>query len=271
MKLHYPEGMKLHGDNACKYHGFEKYDWKTDRDKPAMFWLYFDEDYKLLANHTGKKIVFWHNSDVSKLYHGLQTEPPKWVGFYNLIKDPAVIHVTHNHLLRDELAMIGIHSIIRPVFWGDVNKFTPSIKLTDDVYMCANPGRGIEYGEFIFHSLAAALPNLNFHIFGIDPTNSIYPDNLKYYGWIPEDDMDETVKDFGYCIRWNKHDGSANVILKALLMGQYCITTVNYQGMTNLVKDYHDVLMLLSGENNAYLTTTDEVKQTINNFDFLDE
>jgi len=53
-KLYFPDpGMTLHGENAIKYHQFEKYNPDKDRNKPAMFWLYFDEDYKALANHTG--------------------------------------------------------------------------------------------------------------------------------------------------------------------------------------------------------------------------
>jgi len=147
MKLHYNiESMGLHGDNACKYHGFEKYNPLTDLKEPAMFWLYEEQSYKLLANHKGKKYIFWHNQDVM----GLMRMFSKYIP---VVRDQSIIHVCHNELLRDELASVGIYALIRPIFWGDASKYVPSERLTRDCYMTANKGRGVEYGEMIMNKI----------------------------------------------------------------------------------------------------------------------
>jgi hypothetical protein len=270
LKLHYPDpGMTLHGVNACLYHPFEKYNPAKDINKPCMFWLYFESDYKLFSEHKGKKYVFWHNSDV-KTGQPLNYRP-ELLKYYSLLRDNDVVHVTHNTLLRDDLAMIGIHAIVRPVFWGDINKYKSSDDVTKDIYMCSNPGRGVEYGEFIFNALAGEFPKWNFHIFGIDPTVSTYRDNVKYYGWITESEMDDIVSDFAICIRWNLHDGCANVILKALLMEQYCITTIDYSGLTNVAKSYSEIVkMIKETEKEEYnIFPNKHIKSIINNFDFI--
>jgi hypothetical protein len=198
--------------------------------------------------------------------------------YYQLVKNPEVTNVVHNECLRDDLAMIGIHSIIRPILWGDVEKYKPSENLTKNVYMSCNKGRGIEYGELIFHALAGQFPDWNFHIFGIDPSNSVYHDNLKYYGWIPEEEMDDIVKDFAICLRYNLHDGAANTILKALLMEQYCITTIDYQGMTNECHSYSEIVKGIESisreldrgrAKGSSLLKNSYVKTIINQFDFL--
>lgn len=225
-KLHYFEGMKLHGDNACKYHSFEKYEPLKHRNEPTMFWLYQENDYKLLANHQGKKFVFWHNADVP----GLMRVFSKYIP---VVRDPSIIHVCHNELLRDELASMGIYSLIRPIFWGDASKYVPTNEpLTKDCYMTANKGRGVEYGEMIMNALAWRFPDWTFHIFGIDPTIPVYCDNVKYYGWITEDEMDEIDKNFMVCFRFNQHDGFSQTVMKARMRGQIAITSIHYGSLT---------------------------------------
>ena len=240
IKLHYPNGMEIHGDNACKYLGFEKYDPQKDRDEPAMFWLYFLEDYKTLANHTGKKYVVWHNADVLLLSGKFSKE-------INIVRDPSITHICLNHCLEPELFQLGIYARHRYIFWSDVSKYTQSDKLTKDCYMCApgvdqgNPSRGPEYGEFIFNGLAWKYPDWRFHIFGIEPTLPEYCDNVKYYGWIPEDEMDDITKNFGLTLRYNFHDGFPQVVCKALLRGQYALTRLDYDGLTLTFRDMKEL------------------------------
>jgi len=228
--------MLLHGDNACKYHGFEKYNPLTDIKEPAMFWLYSENDYKLLAQHKGTKLVFWHNQDVWAIMPRHQFER-----FLPIVRDANITHICHNKLLRDELASAGIYALIRPIFWGDASKYVPTgDTLTKDCYMTANAGRGIEYGEMIMNTLAWNYKDWNFHIFGIDPTIPVYCDNLKYYGWIAEEEMDEINKNFMICFRFNQHDGYSQTVMKARMRGQAAITSIRYSD-TNYYKDFEEL------------------------------
>lgn len=190
IKLFSSAGMDLHYNNAIKYHPFEKYNPKKDNKKPAMFWCYFEEDYKALINHTGKKIICWHGSDVLWFYKSFQK-------YINLIRDPAVTHVFLNYVTQAEMFRIGVYGVKRYIFWADPTKFTPQTGLTKDAYIVAKKGNEEIYGESIVNSLAWKYPEWTFHIFGCSPTVPVYCDNVKYYGWIPEDEMDEITLKFG--------------------------------------------------------------------------
>jgi hypothetical protein len=264
INLHYFDGMKLHGDNACNQLGFAKYNLGKNTE-PAMFWLYCENDYKLLSRHKGQKYVFWHNQDVMGLLRMFKQYIP-------VARDPKIIHVCHNGVLRDELASIGIYALIRPTFWGDASKYKPTgDPLTKDCYITANAGRGAEYGEMIVNALAWALPDWQFHIFGIDPTISTYCDNVKYYGWVPEFEMDEINKNFAVCFRFNQHDGFSQTVMKALLRGQYAITSISYGNITYSYKSFDRLCDIFK-----YEFLTDNIKRHeiiesgyFNNFDYI--
>jgi hypothetical protein len=261
IKLHYFEGMKLHGDNACNCLGFEKYNHFADSTLPAMFWLYCENDYKLLASHKGKKFVFWHNADVMALMRMFSKYIP-------VVRDQSIVHVCHNELLRDELASMGIYSLIRPIFWGDITKYVPKkIAQTKDCYMTANAGRGAEYGEHIMNTLAWMFKDWNFHIFGIEPSISIYCDNLKYYGWITEEEMDRIDESFMICFRFNQHDGFSQTVMKARMRGQAAITSVKYPGVTDSYKTFDELSELFRGH--SPLLDIPISGEYFNNFDFL--
>ena len=252
----------MHGDNACRFHGFEKYDWRTDRNETAMFWLYFEDDYKYLAQHSGKKIVVWHGTDV-------QHFATKFAGkFVNEIRNPEIKHICLNYITQGELAQMGIMAELRYIFWGDASKYTRQTVFTKDAYMSANAGRGPEYGEFLINTLAWRFKDWNFHIFGIDPTISVYCDNIKYYGWIAEDVMDDITKNFKINLRLNMHDGFPQAMCKALLRGQEAITRLYYDNLTHVARDYRELVMKFEAiADGVTLNGQPDVKTMINNFD----
>jgi len=255
--------MQLHGDNACKYHGFEKYNPSTDIEKPTMFWLYDELSYRLLNEHRGQKYVFWHNQDVIGIGNMFKKYIP-------VVRDHEIIHVCHNKLLRDELASIGIYAIIRPIFWGDTEKYKPTSEpLTKDCYITANAGRGSEYGEHIINTLAWRFPDWKFHVFGIPPTILAHCDNLIYYGWIPEDEMDEINKNFMICFRFNYHDGFSQTVMKARMRGQRAITSINYD-VCNHYKSFHELCEYFEDSCIEMFDESYPVEGSyFNNFDFI--
>lgn len=265
IKLHYPDpGMTVHGQNACKYHNFEKYDWKTDRDKPAVFWLYFDDDYKLLAQHKGPKYVMWLGTDVKFFAE-------KYCAKYlSVLWDESIKHVAMNRLLSDELFHVGIYAPVRPLFWGDINKYPKEMNFTKDCYMSTNPGRGLEYGEAKMHTLAMKYPDWNFHIFGTEPVS---PSRVKYYGWIPEDEMDDITKNFGICLRLNMHDGFSQTVAKALMRGQEVITVIPHNDMTHYCRLTEDIYRVFDEWEACKIAGffKNPIGEQFVNFDFINE
>jgi hypothetical protein len=266
LKLYFPNpGMELHGNNAIKYHPFELYNPQKDRNKPAMFWLYFENDYKTLANHTGKKYICWHGTDVL-IFNA------KFRQYINLIRNPEITHIFLNRITQSEMFQLGIYGEVHYIFWADPLKFKPETGLTKDCYMTGKKDNGQIYGEMIFNSLAWRFPEWTFHIFGIEPTVPVYCENVKYYGWIPEDEMDEITRKFGLCLRYNAHDGFPQVVCKSLLREQYVLTQLPYDGLTvefRTPKQLIEAFNSIDNEIDNCRTFKNEVKRMINRFDFI--
>lgn len=226
MQLYYPEGMKLHGENALKYCGFTPYE---DRIKPSVFWLYFAEDYEIFKSHEGDKYVFWHNSDVNILRSNFLYEVPE------LLKAK---HACHNTSLQEELAYIGIFAEVKPYFFNDIVKYKPSVKSEKiTVYCTTNPGREFEYGVGYMVALSHKFKHIDFHVFGTDGDNT---DNLYFHGWIAEDEMDILTQDMHICLRMNKHDGIPQTCIKAALRNQLVLSYLDH-GYFLQVKDFKSI------------------------------
>jgi hypothetical protein len=265
LKLFSSAGMDLHYNNAIKYHPFEPYNQKKDRNKPTMFWMYFKEDYDTLANHTGDKYICWHGTDVLRFNAYFKQ-------YINLIRNPEIIHIFLNHITQSEMFQLGVYGVQEYIFWGDASRYTPEADLTKDCFITAKPENGQQYGESIINSLAWKYPEWTFHIFGIEPTIPVYCDNVKYYGWIEEDDMDEKTRKFGICLRYNTHDGFPQVMCKALLREQFVLTQLPYKKMTVEFRSTSELFKafdLIDKELNEGKTFKSEVKRMINRFDFI--
>ncbi len=211
MKVYYCEAMKTFGEKLK----MERYNPQTDIDKPVFFQgLYFDEDYEVFRNHKGKKMVFWNGSDVLRLLSNQER--------IHIIKQFPATHFCHNKQLQNELASAGIEATIKPIFFGDVEDYSVSYKWSKNpqVYMTCNQYRENEYGIPLVLEKAKELPEIKFHIYGIEGENT---DNVIYHGWVEEKQMDKEIKDFQGCIRLCKHDGFSQTIMKCILMGQYPI------------------------------------------------
>lgn len=211
MKVYYCEAMKTFGEKIK----MERYNPQADIDKPVFFQgLYFDEDYEIFQNHKGKKTVFWNGSDVLRLLDSQER--------IHIIKQFPVTHFCHNKQLQDELASVGINAEIRPIFFGEIEDYPVSYKQSDkpQVYMTCNQYRENEYGIPQVLEVAKELPEIKFHIYGINGQNT---DNVIYHGWIEEDKMDKEIKDFQGVMRLNRHDGFSQTVMKAILMGQHPI------------------------------------------------
>ena len=181
-----------------------------------------------------------------------------------------ITHVCHNHILQEELAhLFGVHAIIRPVFWNDITKYPESYEYSDkpEVYITSHPGRDVEYGEGYMSALSQVFPDLKFHIYGNDGEST---ENLIYHGAISEAQMDLEIKDMQICLRMNNPDGFSQTSMKAILMGQYLITCIEYKHIDHAT-DMQDIIhhidryLLLKGK----FPCTGDWREQLNNFNFL--
>jgi hypothetical protein len=257
MKLHHSKLMPFHGQHALEHFDFEPYNPETDKDEPAQFWLYSAEDYRIMQAHRAEKFVFWHGIDVLYL---LQNKERLLRNF----REANPVCACHNKHQQKILSELGIYAKIRPWFINDIEKYKPSENRTKQVFMSSHVDREEEYGEPMINTVAAAMPDWTFHIFGSHPTMPMQK-NVIHYGQVHEEVMDGMTEDHAATIRWKHYDGVAQTVMKALLRGQMAITALEYP-FTYCAADVEDIIFLLS----HHETLRGLPKIELNNFDWME-
>lgn len=170
---------------------------------------------------------------------------PKWLAIVK--RSLGTTHLCHNEQLRAELEGLGIEAKVRPIFFGDASKYPVSYKQSDNpqVYLVAHPGREKEYGVELVRDIADEVPEITFHIYGIEGQSA---KNIVYHGnvdaSVAEERMDVDIKDFHCCLRANLHDGVSQTVMKSIMMGHYPITFLEMEGVW-FAKDRDDVIRFL--------------------------
>ena len=203
-QCYYCSGMKFYGDKIP----LKPY---TSLTAPTLFLgLYFESDYIAFENHKGKRAVFWNGSDVLRMINNKE-----WL--LKVMRTEAT-HYCHNAQLQKELGDQSIHAEIVPVFFGDKEDYKTCYKQSDrtQVFMCSHPGRDKEYGVDIVKKIATEMPEIGFHIYGVDGVNT---KNLVYHGQIAEEYMDREIREYQGCLRLNAHDGMSQIVCKSMLLG----------------------------------------------------
>ena len=264
-KLYYSQSMQFFGIRTEKLFGFQKYDPAKDRYRPVLFsGLYHPGDYTAFEYHLGRKAIFWHGTDVQILAQNSE--------YQNLIKKSGRIrHACQTKQLQKELKKLGIQSKVRPTFFGDIKDYPVSYKHKDkpEVYLSMHPGREKEYGLDIIERIAPQVPNIKFHIYGINRTNT---KNIIFHGQIPEEQMDKEIKNYQSCLRLNKHDGLSQCVIKSILLGQWPITKIPYELISNAPTEEHLIIQLnqLRYIPKSRTTARDYYLPKLSNFDWLE-
>ena len=223
--IYYHKGMKFYGERARGYFKFNSYNIQA---KCLFLGLYFGSDYRVFKAHKGERFVFWNGSDVERLLRS-----PDWI---EIVKNTPAIHACHNQQLHDELKTIGIDALIRPIFFSDIKNYDISFSNQDklNLYINAHPERESEYGIEKVLMLSDKLPDVTFHIYGIDGRSI---ENVVYHGQVEERYMDREIRQFQGCLRLNKHDGLSQLVIKAGLMGQYIISYQDIPGVITVTDE----------------------------------
>ncbi len=171
--------------------------------------------------------VFWAGGDIKQL---------KKRKFWRMILPfNKTKHVCENAVEQKMLKEIDISAIVQPCLVDDLNEFGISFKPSKapDVYLTINDGREKEYGiEFIEETLAPAVPDVTFHVFGVN-VEYASRDNVVYHRRVPGEVFNEKIKQYQGALRLNVFDGFAEPLAKSAIMGQYPISAIAYPHITH--------------------------------------
>ena len=296
--VYYNPGMEHHVSKFLDMTGLEKYETNRNWQQPVIWMsLYNYKDYLAFKFHEGPKLVYWFGSDVTALVEtGLVWTSHNWVAssedLVNLVKSKDCIHVCQNELLQSELASVGIDSIVRPLYLGDLDSFETCFKPSKkpSVYSVVSAGRPTFYGVDWIYEIAGKT-DVEFHIYGHDgqDTHNVfhhysvfeepawYPNEAGEYEMItkikglPEQEFNEKIQSHQAFLRLPEHDGLSQTVMRALAMGQYVCDRINYP-FVHHVTSPNEVLDFVEG---LHLKTKPNqdislLKEVVNNFDWLE-
>jgi len=214
------------GDKIEKAWGIKKWEGFRDPDKDVIFFgMYEVEDYQVFNNFDGKRTIFWCGGDIPRIFQNPER--------MRIVKDPNIEHWVETNAQAEELATAGIKANIAPSFLEDIDDFPLSFKPSKNpqIWMSGHTNREGEYGFTMVRNIAPKLPNITFHLYGVDSSDDkkTCPPNVIYHGWVLNKQLNDDIKDYQGSIRANKHDGASEIPFKAMLMGQYSITYLPYE------------------------------------------
>lgn len=214
-------------------------------DGLLFFGMYNERDYEVFDNVDCKKYVLWGGADIRRLVSDYERQ--------RMIKNNPAEHFCENEVEAKDLRKFGLEPTIVPTFLDDITKYEVSYKPSEkpELFMCVNVDREEEYGVHFVKGIAGKVPFAKFHIYGIPEdavffrtavkavkiTNGTMYDkdapNMIYHGRLPEKEFNDELKNYQAGLRPNLHDGNSEVAMKSLLLGQYPITRIEYDGIWN--------------------------------------
>lgn len=214
----------------------DEYIWSFKKslfDPTAFIGLYHEGDVIRVLLHRGPRLVFWCGGDVLWLQ-----KHPFWQWLLRQVK---IDHVCENEVECMALAKMRISARIHPIlFFDDVNKYKLSFKPSKKphVWLTCHPGREREYGVELVEEIADKVPEVTFHIFGINPKVYVLPPNARlakiaskniiYHGQVSSEEMDKMIRGYHCGLRTLSFDGCPHTVTKGILLGQYPINLIKY-------------------------------------------
>lgn len=227
--------------------GTINYERKHHKKLPTVFFGMYDlRDYLAVLFHRGKTWILWTGSDIENLIHGFVFNDGKLKLLSKIFRGNwwvlAILrkaeHWVEDEDERQKLARLGVFARVCPSFMGEINDFPITYKnfYHPNVYVSGHPGREDEYGFEIVKRVAPQCPMLRFHIYGSMPDWKQYPKNIVLHGRVPKEQFNREIRGMQCGLRLNKTDGFSEITAKAVLMGQYAITYLEYPAIPNFTE-----------------------------------
>ena len=216
MRLHVSSSISNFKEKLEKrYADYELWSLAALWESALFVGMYHIGDYLRFAIHRGPKTIFWAGSDILNV---------NWMNFMVF----GATHYCENEVEQAALYERGIIAEVHPMIFDDMSTYEVCYKQSNApyVFLCAHKGREKEYGVDTVERIAQYVPEVTFVIYGISGTSE--NPNVFYRGRVSEEDFEREISYYQGVLRLNSFDGFGECVAKAILMGQYPITSIKY-------------------------------------------
>ena len=203
-------------------------------NEPCVFFgLYGLPDFYALWRHKGKKYILWAGSDITHFKNGYWLDETgdirlKTQSLARWINKNCEVYV-ENQVEQKELQILGIPPSIKPSFLGRVEDYELSYTQSDKpkVYTSVSGDNFELYKWHEIYALSDKNPNIEFHLYG-NEKRWLSRNNIVVHGRVPKEQMNEEIKQMQGALRLTEFDGASEIIVKAMLWGQYAFSFIEY-------------------------------------------
>lgn len=199
--------------------------------------MYSLKDFQVLWAHKGRKCILWCGSDITRFVSGwwldvegaIKIEPEAFAAWINANCESYV----ENGVEHEALMVIGIESKIVPSFLGKIKDFDVVYQASarPQVYTTVSGDNFRLYGWGEIERLAGLYPGIDFHLYGNTVPFLLTAPNIIHHGRVPKEQMNEEIRQMQAALRLTEFDGCSEIIVKAVLWGQYAYGHISYPGV----------------------------------------
>lgn len=220
--------------------------WNTkpylDEFQPTVFMgIYSLRDFLKVWEHKGRKCILWCGGDIPRLTAGywlnedgsIKVDPEPFAEWINENCENYV----ENGVEHEALQVMKIESKIVPSFLGKVSDYQISYTHSHRpaVYTSVSGNDFELYGWYKIPKLAELYPDIDFHLYGNSsgaPFSQL--PNVFDHGRVDKDVMNEGIRNMQGALRLTEFDGASEIIVKAMLWGQYAFSYISYPGVNHV-------------------------------------
>ena len=274
MKLKVSSSVRQFREKAERAWGLKEWEGINDPDQELLFFgLFHDRDFEVFHNFKGQKSVFWCGGDILRVLEDYERRRVLRIAL-------GTRHYCETEVEAENLRKAGFEPEIIPSFLGNIEDYPVSFQPPLEgekwkVWMCGHPDREQEYGFDKARQLAKIFPDVEFHFYGVDKEYAGKPNlesdslpNVIYHGLVSEEQLDKEIKRMQCGLRLNEHDGVSEVIVKSILLGQYPISFLPYEGVAQYqtFEDLVELIEKMKEQREPNLRTRAIWLKSLNNF-----
>lgn len=241
-------------------------DYTNDTDPTVFFGLYGLPDFYALWRHKGRKAILWCGSDINHFKNGYWLDQKgeiclDYIPLAEWINKNCENYV-ENEVEQEALADCFIGSKVVPSFLGNVNDYPLSFKPGNKVYTSVSGDDFKLYGWDKIGDLANKYHDVEFHLYGNREKIEINGHhNVFIHGRVSQEQMNKEIKGMQGALRLTEFDGASELIVKAMLCGQYAFSFIEYPGVFRV-----DKLNLLTSLKDANIEGRDWWLKNLNQY-----